>query len=165
MRADPTYERAHFHLGLIYIKLNKLQQARDFFETTLQLNSTHTDAAILVSYTQYVAENYTGVVNVLSTISLDDMIDSSYFDVISLLGNSYIGLGMYDQAQELYDSVLSRDAENLGALNGLGIIIIIKSCTVTIDCAAISFLYLFLGILHGHYTFCRCPSSETKQHQ
>ncbi len=129
VKADATYARAHYHLGLIYIKLNKPQKARDAFQTTVDINSEYHNASMLLSYTHYVLGNYSDVINALSAVSLAEMVSNTYFDVVSLYGNSYVALDRYDDAQELYETVLKTDTDNLGALNGLGLFVLITLFT------------------------------------
>ncbi len=132
IRADAAYERAHFHLGLLYLKVNKPQKARDAFQNTVTLNSSHTDASILLSYTHYLLSNHSEAITALSTVSLADILSYRQVDAVSLAGNSYIALGRYDDAQELFEAVLRMDTDNLRALNGLGDNHVVHFCHVLV---------------------------------
>ena len=131
IKADPSIDRAHFHLGLIYFKMKKFDRSRVYLETTLELNSTHKDAAILLGYIHYTLKSYGNVVSTLSMFSKNDLLVNNYYDMIALLGNSYTSLDWDDKAQEFYYDVLQKDIENLSALNGLGDCI----CSVVACCA------------------------------
>ena len=117
--ADPTIVKAHFSLAQLYIKFRKFDNATDRFLKTLELQPDHRGARFLLGFVYYETGNFTEVVDTL-TAAPDVLQGSIYFDVVTVLGNSYGKTNQTSKAKEFYNEVLQKDPNNVSAMNGLG---------------------------------------------
>ena len=121
--ADPNLTDAQYGLGLVYRKLKKSLYAEKHFVKALELEPQHTEAMVELGYLYYTQNNFTKVVSLLKKLPKTELFTSTEFvQAGSLLVNSYIQLGRWNEAEELFEVMLRKDSEKLriDALNGLG---------------------------------------------
>jgi tetratricopeptide (TPR) repeat protein len=116
LRVDPTYPKANWMMGNIYVKWKEYAKALPYLQKAYPYLADNTDFLyeLGASYFQ------TGETQKAGEIAVDILeLDPYYVDAYHLLGSSYARLGDLVQAKEAWEKVLTFDPQDTIAINNL----------------------------------------------
>lgn len=99
----PNSNRAHFNLGLLYVKAEKLDKAIDEFKTVIKINPYYADAHnSLGNIYNQIGKIDDAISEYLITLKLNPMHVEAHYN----LGFTYLGMGLKDKAKQELETAL-----------------------------------------------------------
>jgi tetratricopeptide (TPR) repeat protein len=116
LKVDPTYPKANWMLGNIYVMWKEYAKALPYLEKAHPLLADNTDFLYELGASYFQTEE----IQKAGQIAVDILeLDPGYVDGYHLLGSAYAELGDLKQAKEAWEKVLTLDPADSIAINNL----------------------------------------------
>ncbi|MCX6581925.1 MAG: tetratricopeptide repeat protein [Candidatus Aminicenantes bacterium] len=116
IKLDPTYIDAYYMLGVAYMALKEYQTASNYFEKALELNPENQEVLFQLRLINTILEKNNSAFEFLQEISdVESNILIKYY-----IGINYVKIEKYDQAELIFNEVISKDPDFIPAYLGLG---------------------------------------------
>ena len=120
IKADSNFTEAHYSLGLIYLRLNRVSDAHESLERAHAMNPSHSETIKTLARIYYTQKNYPKTVEVLNLLPEGILLLRDNSEILAALGNSYWYLGQHKKTERMYERVLQHDSEHMTAMKSLG---------------------------------------------
>ncbi len=120
IQANSSFVEAFYALASINIRLNMQTEAQDYLHRALTMQSSHSGPIKNLAKLYYMKKNYSTATEVLNLLSVKELGLRENSLYLNILGSSYIELGLFSRALELYRTVVEQGSQNTEAYSTLG---------------------------------------------